>query len=180
MAKYAATERSRSVTPVADVVRGPNRQSAARRALLLERLRATRVRDLDSPPPRLHALPVQATPGGSLNVRGDSVPLEQTPGGRLRVGEARQVRKPSPDLSLCSDVVERVEALDMSEDEAVELMQYDPWHLSEINGLLLLLLFEQVDAGSAGSQRAAEGQRHTGGQRYAGGQQHGFSCSSRA
>ncbi|XP_063899181.1 piggyBac transposable element-derived protein 4 [Helicoverpa armigera] len=121
MAEYAATERSRSVSPVADVVRGPNRQSAARRALLLERLRATPVRDLDSPPPRL---PVQATPGGSLNV-----PLEQTPGGRLRIGEARQARQPSLDLSLCSDVVERVEALDMSEDEAAELLQSDPWHV---------------------------------------------------
>ncbi|XP_075990167.1 uncharacterized protein LOC142985807 [Anticarsia gemmatalis] len=76
-----------------------------------------------SPPRNMNrALGVTATPGGSLMVTGE-IPIHQTPSGSVRP------LSNDDEVPLCSDILEKVEAMELSEDEAEELVKNAPWHV---------------------------------------------------
>ncbi|RVE53465.1 hypothetical protein evm_001835 [Chilo suppressalis] len=83
--------------------------------------------EVEAPPPKRQVV-VNQTPGGSLRVA-DSVPVEQTPGGSVRL------HRPDP-VPLSANVLERVEAMGLSDEEVEEMLEEAPWHIQRwLHGL---------------------------------------------
>ncbi|KAJ2954115.1 hypothetical protein O0L34_g2337 [Tuta absoluta] len=110
--------RSRSATPQINYSQRP---SAARRALIMGLAVTGTERDPNPETLVQQAQVVQRTPGGSLRLTGDSIAFEQTPSGRVHVAR--------PEKPLCVNVLERIEAIDLSEDELEAVMDSAPWHV---------------------------------------------------